>query len=89
MKYQQDYIHEYFGLTYCSYLVLQRSILQSMPTKWQKKFVDLLEELEVATCNLTDLPGGFTVNAREGSRFITDPYKRYERGRRRVILNLK
>lgn len=89
MKYQQDYIHQYFGLTYSSYLVLQRSILQSMPNKWQKRFVGMLEELEVATSNLTDLPSRFTVNAREGSRFIADPYRRYERGRRVVILNTK
>ena len=89
MKYEQDYIHEYFGLTYSSYLVLQRSILQSMPKKWQKKFVDLLEELEVATENLPDLPPSFTVNARERGRFISDPYRWYERGRRIVKLNNK
>jgi len=38
-------IHSWFGLTYASYLVVPRSVLQSMPDEWQHKFVDLLDEL--------------------------------------------
>ncbi|NCU33256.1 MAG: hypothetical protein EOM23_10085 [Candidatus Moranbacteria bacterium] len=83
---QEDYIHQYFGLTYASYLILQRSVMQSMPVKWQKKFVTLLEELDHATNKLTDLPPMYTVNARDGARFIHDKYADYERGRRRVKL---
>ena len=36
-------IHWYFGLSYANYLVLPRSVLQSMPIKWQEDFVKLLE----------------------------------------------
>ena len=43
---EDDYIHNWFGLTYANYLVLPRSILQSMDAEWQKKLVNLLNELE-------------------------------------------
>jgi hypothetical protein len=89
MTHQKDYIHVFFGLTYSSYLVLPRSILQSMPIKWQKKFVDMLVDLEAATCNITDMPSHYTVLAKDGNKFTKDPYRDYERGRRRVILNIK
>lgn len=39
-------IHTYFGLTYANYLVLNRSLLQSMPEEWQHKFVEMLGELD-------------------------------------------
>lgn len=84
----EDPIHEWFGLTYASYLVVQRSILQSMPKKWQKKFVSIINDLQEATSDLKDLPASFTVNARNGNRFITDPYRRYERGRRKINLKI-
>ena len=41
-------IHEYFGLTYASYLVLPRTLLQSMPDGWQERFVAMLEEMDAA-----------------------------------------
>jgi hypothetical protein len=37
-------IHDYFGLSYANYLVVNRSLLQSMPEKWQKDFVEMLEK---------------------------------------------
>ena len=43
---EDDFIHSFFGLSYAHYLVLPRSVLQSMPAKWQKKFVKLLNEIE-------------------------------------------
>ena len=39
-------IHGWFNLTYASYLVLPRSVLQSAPIEWQRRFVDCLNELE-------------------------------------------
>lgn len=42
-------VHLYFELTYANYLVIPRSILQSMPDGWQKKFVQLVEECEQRT----------------------------------------
>lgn len=41
----EDRIHEFFGLTYANYLVVNRSLLQSMPDEWQDKFIVMLVEL--------------------------------------------
>lgn len=38
-------IHTSFGLSYANYLVLPRTLLQSMPEEWQAKFVALVNEL--------------------------------------------
>lgn len=38
-------IHLWFNLTYANYLVLPRSVLQSMPQPWQARFCTLLDEL--------------------------------------------
>lgn len=41
-------IHTWMGLSYSNYLVLQRTLLQSMPAGWQQRFVACLEELFTA-----------------------------------------
>lgn len=41
-------IHEHFGLSYAEYLVVNRTLLQSMPIEWQARFVDCLRELDNA-----------------------------------------
>lgn len=41
-------IHEYFGLTYAGYLVMHRTLLQSMPDEWQARFVRMLDEFDAA-----------------------------------------
>lgn len=41
-------IHEWFGLTYANYLVLPRTLLQSMPAEWQQRMVACLDELDTA-----------------------------------------
>jgi hypothetical protein len=83
-------IHEWFGLTYSSYLVLPRSVLQSTPVKWQRKFVKLLEELEEMAGDLNDLPGTYAVQCRdEKGRFTQDPYCNYDRGSRIIELKKK
>lgn len=84
-----DYIHAFFGLSYASYLVLPRSILQSMPTKWQKDFVALLNELE-CTCRKHGISTpDYTVTAREKGKFVKDKYGRYNRGARNVFDEVK
>lgn len=79
-----DDIHTWFNLTYANYLVLPRSVLQSMPDEWQSSFVGLLEELSAAYGGL-DWPD-YTVNARQphGGRFMKDPIPHYNRGRTRI-----
>lgn len=46
---KHEAVHLYFGLSYCNYLVIPRSLLQSMPSSWQKKFIELVEELDERT----------------------------------------
>lgn len=75
-------IHGWFNLTYANYLVLPRSVLQSMPPEWQSSFVALLKELEAAYGGL-EWPD-YSVNARRGGRFVKDPIPHYNRGRTRV-----
>lgn len=41
-------IHHHFGLSYNNYLVLPRTLLQSMPLDWQERAVALLDELAAA-----------------------------------------
>lgn len=42
-------IHDFFGLSYSTHLVLPRVLLQSMPEEWQARFVKLMEEYYSAT----------------------------------------
>lgn len=83
-------IHDHFELSYATHLVLQRSILQSMPDAWQAKFVVLLDELDAAARGLPDLPTKYRVlGVGRDNRFVCDPYTDYQRGRRRVPLAIE
>jgi hypothetical protein len=87
-------IHGYFGLSYASYLVLPRVMLQSMPEEWQRGFVRMLEELGDAV-SATDPDGvpkdaTYWVRLRDSKgHFVHDPYQDYDRGRRRLPLKRK
>lgn len=41
-------VHAWFGLSYSNYLVIPRTLLQSMPKEWQRDFVAKLSELDEA-----------------------------------------
>jgi hypothetical protein len=41
-------VHGYFGLSYANYLVIPRTLMQSMPDEWQNRMVRCLEELNIA-----------------------------------------
>jgi hypothetical protein len=45
---EPDAVHKHFGLSYANYLVVPRTLLQSMPQEWQSQFVALLKVLEEA-----------------------------------------
>ena len=45
-------VHAWFGLTYSSYQVLPRVLMQSMPVAWQRQMVVLLEEMRDAFSHL-------------------------------------
>lgn len=82
-------IHEWFELSYCSYLVLPRIALQSMPHEWQQRFVDCLDELDSRiTRSMPENCSHYFVMPRddETGRLVKDPYSDYERGRARLPL---
>lgn len=78
--YEHEAIHTWFNLTYANYLVMPRSVLQSMPNPWQRLFALLLDQ---ADQRFGGLPWPhYTVQARDGSgRFTKDPIPHYNRGR--------
>ena len=80
-------IHNWFGLTYASYLVIQRSVLQSLPIPLQRQFVKCLNEMEELTTNIQDeLPTTFRVNVVDSQgKYTKDPYRDYNKGRRKVL----
>lgn len=79
-------IHLFFGLTYAQYIAIPRTALQSMPDEWQRRFVDCLEELYDAI-DWTPKGGTYYVSVRDDrGRFVEDPLRDYQRGRRRLPL---
>ncbi len=78
-----DAVHLWFNLTYASYLVLPRSMLQSMPNDWQEKFVVLLEKLQDAYSEHPEQPYSYMVRAKDSNgKFMKDFFQDYDRGRR-------
>lgn len=68
-----DAIHTWFGLSYANYLVLPRTLLQSMPDAWQERLVELLDQYEdafhdVEQAEAYDVTPGRVVAAEELSK---------------------
>lgn len=81
-----DHVHNWFELTYASYLVWPRSIMQSMPPEWQERFVKLAEDIDEAASRAGIQTPPYRVQALgERNRFARDPYASYDRGRRDVF----
>lgn len=79
-------IHEWFGLSYAQYLTIPRSVLQSMPHKWQTIFARCLRQLD-DTIDWRPESGRYYVQLKDSKgRFMHDPLMDYERGRRKVPL---
>ncbi|MFD3638253.1 hypothetical protein [Streptomyces griseus] len=57
-----DQIHGWFSLSYSNYLVLHRSLMQSMPADWQERMVSCLNELRDAYSHI-EQPERFKVEA--------------------------
>lgn len=86
---QYEPVHEWFELSYAQYLTVPRSVLQSMPTEWQKRFVDCLNELD-ESIDWRPKEGRYWVSLKDGKgRYLTDPFMDYERGRRKIPLNTR
>jgi len=70
-------VHEWFGLSYSSYLVIPRTLLQGMSTEWQQKLVDLLHEAEeVYDTEQIDDQYNIDLVDSNGNK-ITDPFSDY------------
>ncbi len=77
-------VHTWFELSYAQYLTVPRSVLQSMPTEWQQRFVECLEQLDDAI-DWRPVDGRYWVRLKDSDgRFVRDPLMDYERGRRRI-----
>lgn len=68
-------VHGWFGLSYSSYLVLSRTLMQEMSPEWQHAMVNLLER---AHEEFPNSPGTYTVLLRDWqNRFVRDPLRDY------------
>jgi hypothetical protein len=76
-----DDIHAWFELSYANYLVLPRSLMQSMPGHWQRRMVALLNEMDEHFDESVKAPGFWVRATDTRGRFITDPAPHYNRGR--------
>lgn len=77
-------IHLWFSLSYSNYLVLPRSVLQSMPPEWQQQFCTLLDQLREEFGELP-WPHSYMVCARRSDgKFIKDEIPHYNRGRTKL-----
>lgn len=80
---ENEPIHLWFSLSYANYLVLPRSVLQSMPVEWQRQFCRMLDQAHAAFPDL-EWPR-YTVSARnDAGQFISDPIPHYNRGRTKL-----
>lgn len=74
-------IHGWFELSYASYYVFPRVLMERMPLDWQERWLVLQEELEKAyehVEGIEDMVGVYTVQRRnELGRFIYDPLREY------------
>lgn len=84
-----DGIHEWFGLSYANFLVMPRSLLQSMPDEWQEEFAEMLGQF---CAHWRSLPRDFQPDeyrvqpVRDGklARWSAFRLPHYNRGRTRV-----
>jgi hypothetical protein len=75
-------VHEYFGLTYASYKVLPRTLMQSMPIEWQERFVALMLELEEAYAHVSgEFPSDYLVTPKKDGKFVKETNPHYRHGR--------
>lgn len=50
----EDKLHEWFGLSYATFLTLPRAFMQEMPLEWRNKMAELLYEYNDVFCNQPD-----------------------------------
>lgn len=78
--YDSDPIHQHFGLSYSTHMVLPRTLLQSMPAQWQAALVHLLDQYESAFQGVEQPPGYKVEAADEFEVSSLDEAQRKETG---------
>lgn len=74
----------FFGLSYASYLVIPRTVLQSAPLVLQDKIIGNIRELEVMFGDW-DEGGFYTVRKKDSrGRFVKDKFRDYQKGTRKL-----
>ncbi len=78
-----------FGLSYASFLVLPRSLMQEMPDGWQDRCVDLVKEFDSEYPNQPD--GEIFISWKEGGKFAKLPESlgNYRRPDRKAIEKMR
>ncbi|NJA56694.1 hypothetical protein [Streptomyces sp. NEAU-H3] len=83
-------VHEWFSLSYSNYLVLHRTLMQSMPLAWQERMIACLDELNAAFEHVPQAKAYKVEAAVEEEDFsveevtlvpVPDPVPHYNRGR--------
>lgn len=88
-------IHEWFSLSYASYLVVPRTILQSCSAENQQRLVDALNAIYAECCENMEnqWPHEATINVKlkdcVTGRLVRDDLADYEGGRRRLWHNVE
>ena len=79
-------VHTWFSLSYSNFVVLHRSILQSMPEHLQHRFTSLMDEIrEEFEGNVPEPEGGYMLTAKDArGRWMKDPIPPYDRGRTHI-----
>lgn len=82
-------VHGWFSLTRANYLVLQRALLQEMPTEWQERFIACIEEIrDFFDC--AQMEDNYTVLLRDkNGKFKEDPLGHYRRPNHAYIDSIK
>ncbi len=69
-------LHLWFELSYASYLVLPRSVMQEMPFEWRERMAKCLDEICEVFKGIED--DGYAVQLRgKNGRFRSDPLANY------------
>jgi hypothetical protein len=77
--YEAAPFHEWFGLSYSSYLVIPRLALEHMPHDWQRRMIDLLNE--ASDKHGLQTPSDYEVYRRsKRGHWCGDPWRHYRRG---------
>jgi hypothetical protein len=80
-----DAVHGWFELTYAQYLTVPRSLLETMPQEWQRRFVQCLQELD-QTFDWRPKSGRYWVALKDGQgKMRADPFREYRHPDRLAI----